>query len=155
MESTEEQRLRWRANKTRWRRANPEKNRAIVKRYRTKNKEKISQKLHKYYELNKYKWENRDLVARRKCVVSKHGLTLEDYDKLYEAQNGLCATCYQPETRKHKNGKVMALVVDHSHETSEIRGLLCHACNASLGLTKENVDTLNNMILYLKKSKGG
>lgn len=43
------------------------------------------------------------------------------------------------------------IYVDHDHETGEIRGLLCHGCNSVLGFSKENIQTLENTIKYLKE----
>lgn len=54
-------------------------------------------------------------------------MTAEEYDSLFEQQNGVCAICFQPETH------FKFLAVDHNHITGEIRGLLCHSCNLSLG----------------------
>lgn len=41
--------------------------------------------------------------------------------------------------------------VDHDHETGEIRGILCEYCNRALGMVKDDVAVLENMINYLKK----
>jgi hypothetical protein len=53
---------------------------------------------------------------------------------LEEWQHGLCAVC----------GQFLALVLDHDHETMEIRGLLCEPCNMREGFNWE----LRVMILY-------
>ena len=42
--------------------------------------------------------------------------------------------------------------IDHSHETGKVRGLLCHNCNMLLGHSKDNINTLENAIMYLNKS---
>ena len=40
--------------------------------------------------------------------------------------------------------------VDHNHETGAVRGLLCHGCNAGLGLLRENPNVILGLIEYLK-----
>ncbi len=78
----------------------------------------------------------------------KYGITKQEYDKLLEQQNGACAICGNPETKTHKGVK-LDLCVDHDHETGEIRGLLCKACNTALGLFRDNIENLSNAIDYL------
>lgn len=43
------------------------------------------------------------------------------------------------------------LCVDHDHSTMEIRGLLCHRCNTSLGLMRDDPALLQAAIDYLTK----
>jgi hypothetical protein len=45
-----------------------------------------------------------------------------------------------------------SLVVDHNHDTDEIRGLLCSGCNTGLGKLGDTVDSLILAINYLKGS---
>ena len=45
------------------------------------------------------------------------------------------------------------LCFDHDHKTGKFRGWLCSRCNATLGLVKENVETLLAIIDYIKKNK--
>lgn len=71
--------------------------------------------------------EGRSLVARRASLKKLYGLSLEQYDEMLANQNGVCALCY----RSSKPRKW--LDVDHNHSTGEVRGLLCMACNRSLG----------------------
>ncbi len=73
----------------------------------------------------------------------KYNLTLEEFNILSESQNNLCAICESPE-KSHKN-----LVVDHNHNTGEIRGLICSSCNKALGHAKDNKVLLEKMIMYL------
>lgn len=72
---------------------------------------------------------------------SLYGITVEQYDAMFEAQGGLCAICGRP-----GNGP---LRVDHDHETNEVRGLLCHGCNVAIGLMADDPDRLIAAAAYL------
>lgn len=85
---------------------------------------------------------------RRLAIKQNYGLTLEQYDAMVAAQNGLCAICDRPE-RAQRQGKVMRMPVDHCHKTGRIRALLCHSCNRALGLLGDDVDLLRKAIEYL------
>lgn len=78
-------------------------------------------------------------------IKYKYGISLEDYNKMYELQGGACAIC----NNKQDHGRTELLFVDHDHETSEVRGLLCHYCNAGLGYFKDDISNLSKAILYL------
>jgi len=56
---------------------------------------------------------------------STFGLTPEQYDAILAAQGGVCAICGQRPVSKR-------LAVDHSHDTGDVRGLLCSKCNWEL-----------------------
>ena len=84
----------------------------------------------------------------------KYGLSQEDWEKIYNDQEGKCAIC----GREAENYNLI-LCVDHDHSTREIRGLLCDWCNRSLlgALEKGSIDTINiiealkNYLGYLMK----
>ncbi len=71
------------------------------------------------------------VAERRKMLKTNFGITLEQYDQMFEKQNGVCAIC------NGINADGRRLAVDHSHETGKVRGLLCTRCNIGLG-TYEN-----------------
>ena len=71
----------------------------------------------------------------------KYGITLVEYDAMYAAQDGACASCKIPCDR---------LDVDHCHDTGRVRGLLCHPCNVALGLLREDSDRINALAMYAK-----
>lgn len=80
----------------------------------------------------------------------KYDITLEEYDGMFEHQNGVCAICLRPETTKNNQGAIKRLSVDHNHETGKNRGLLCHKCNMGLGYFDDNVVILHNAATYLE-----
>ena len=43
------------------------------------------------------------------------------------------------------------LSVDHDHDTGEVRGLLCHACNHALGLLKDDRRLVAKLLAYITK----
>jgi hypothetical protein len=86
---------------------------------------------------------------RRSHLKRTYNMTLDEYDAILESQGGVCEICKSPETHKRNS----FLAVDHCHETNKIRGLLCSHCNRSIGILKENIETLQNMIEYIKKHK--
>lgn len=71
-----------------------------------------------------------------------HGITIEQYDVMWEQQNGKCAIC-------GNTGEGRALCIDHDHKTGKIRGLLCVRCNTALGSFRDDINRLRNAILYL------
>jgi len=81
----------------------------------------------------------------------KFGITLEDFDRMVESQNGLCAICDGENVKI--NGKIVSLAVDHNHETGKVRGLLCNGCNTSLGRLK-TIAMLKKAIKYLEETDG-
>lgn len=70
--------------------------------------------------------EQASLRIRAWNLKKRYGLSLVDYDKMLEEQNGVCALCSRaPKTKK--------LHVDHDHETGIVRRLLCAYCNQGVG----------------------
>lgn len=73
-----------------------------------------------------------------------YGITLSEYNDLVVKQGNSCMICKTPFTN------VKDICVDHSHSTTEVRGLLCHPCNRGIGLLKEDIQVLYSAIRYLK-----
>lgn len=82
--------------------------------------------------------------GRKAALRNNYGLTLEQWDELFESQGGKCAICGEaPDPAKRR------FHVDHNHTTGAVRGILCHNCNLALGHSKESKDRLQAMIEYL------
>ncbi len=73
-------------------------------------------------------------------TLAKYGLRQQDYDRLMAEQGGACAICFN-------DGD--ALVIDHDHDTGNVRGLLCSQCNSLLGFACDDVRRLRSAIQYL------
>jgi hypothetical protein len=109
-------------------------NRKRVSKWQTNNPEKYSFQL----------W--------RSSLKRKYNVTVDEYNEMLEAQNSVCAICFQPETSTYK-GKVFRLAVDHCHSTEKIRGLLCRDCNQTLGKFNDDIQRFQNAVEYLQKNK--
>lgn len=94
-----------------------------------------------YYEKSKVKAGNR---RRRKYSITNYGITTEEYNRLYDDQDGRCAICRQPED-------IRSLSIDHNHKTGKVRGLLCRNCNSAIGLLKDSPARVGRAYKYLKK----
>ena len=77
----------------------------------------------------------------------RYGITLAEYDQMFEDQNGKCAICGTTEPGG-RNGRFH---VDHNHVTGVVRGLLCHHCNTALGKFGDDEATLQRAIDYLRE----
>jgi len=95
----------------------------------------------KYREANAEKLKMKDRISN---LRKNYGLELEQYNLMFENQNGLCAICNHPEKLNRM------LSVDHNHNTGEIRALLCQRCNFLIGMANENLDTLISAVSYLR-----
>jgi len=101
----------------------PEINRIRVKAWSQKNPEKYKLRMRKYSLKNKY------------------GLTIEQYQQMWDEQEGLCAICcIRP-----------CSVIDHSHSMKEVRSLLCPQCNVGIGMFDEVLERFDAAKQYLIK----
>lgn len=103
-------------------------------------------------EANPTYWRDRARRQREKLtdeqkrdidLKQRYGISLDDYNILFAAQNGLCAICKE-------KGSERGLFVDHNHETGKVRGLLCDNCNVGIARLKENGNILENAMNYLE-----
>ena len=83
-------------------------------------------------------------------VCSKRRISLEQYQKMLEAQDNKCEICGLEEICKDpKHDRVRRLSIDHCHRTGNVRGLLCHSCNTAIGKFKDDIELLHKAIRYI------
>jgi len=88
--------------------------------------------------------KNNPLVRIQTHRKWKYGISKEDWEVLYQRQQGLCAICDKAVDRNK-------MCTDHCHTTGEVRGLLCDDCNIALGRLKDSPDILKRAIAYLER----
>jgi hypothetical protein len=118
----------------------PEKHRARARRWQMANPERYAATQRAYRE------SGRKSISDRKSHLKRtYGITLDDYERMFEAQGGVCAICgeVRPEER--------TLHVDHDHLTGEIRGLLCFRCNNAIGDFREEYELFVRAAAYLDR----
>lgn len=84
----------------------------------------------KMWRANKSPEEKR--IKYLKGKKSRYGLSVEEYQRILDSQNGRCAICKNPPSEKRE------LDIDHDHNTGKVRGLLCQSCNIGIGFLKDD-----------------
>lgn len=93
---------------------------------------------------NYRKKNSKDKKYLNRIYQKKHryGLTEDQYLKMFEDQENKCSICGTSFEEKRA-------CVDHSHESGDVRGLLCDKCNRGLGNFDDDIEILKNAIEYL------
>jgi len=84
-------------------------------------------------------------IDKFRALRLKYGVTEQDFLVLWNAQDGLCAICFEPLE------KFSTPHLDHNHVSGVVRGLLCFTCNTALGKFHDSVVLLRSAIVYLEK----
>lgn len=137
-----------RAAQRRYRESHKEQIKAAARRYRETNKEKISEYARRKWRTDpdhREKHRVRNRRSQRRMVFKRvYGISLEDYDVMFERQGGACAIC-------KRTG--VTLCVDHCHLTGEVRGLLCIRCNSAIGFCSDDPAVLLAAAEYLQAAR--
>lgn len=120
---------------------NKKKMNAASKRWQQENLEACNKKKREYYQNNK-------TLIHRQRKARRYGLTLEELQNL----ESICACQVCGVSVEWANRAVAKddAVIDHCHESGEVRGVLCRTCNAGIGLLGDTAESLQNAINYLK-----
>jgi len=76
-------------------------------------------------------------------VRAKYGITKDDFTRLWDEQGGECAIC-------RVDLATVKCCIDHDHQTSEVRGLLCNVCNQGIGYFGDDPERLSVAAAYLR-----
>jgi hypothetical protein len=136
-----------------------ERNRAAARRYRETHKDQIKAAAERYRETHKdqinerarLKWQTdpelrkkRRLWQRKNVFKKVYGISMADYEAMFERQGGACAICKRTD---------VTLCVDHCHLTGEVRGLLCSQCNSAIGFCSDDPAVLQAAAAYLQAAR--
>jgi hypothetical protein len=115
-----------------------------------RNLNKCKSCIRQYYK--EYSKTDGYLIAQRKYNYKRRGydITMPQYNKLLSIHDGKCDICGAIETRSSLKRKFQ-LSLDHDHKTGTLRGFLCNKCNLLLGFAQDDINVLQNAILYLNK----
>jgi Recombination endonuclease VII len=130
-----------------------ERNRQTRRKWFSKNKGRINQLARERHARNREEnnAKQRAWVAGLSPETKKayklknmYGISYEQYEEMLKMQNNLCFVCGKDGTEEKP------LFVDHDHATEEVRGLLCHRCNMTLGFLERNEPLLPKFSEYLR-----
>lgn len=120
---------------------NLEKRKEYSRKYIKENREEINKN-------NKIRYHEKGGKehSRNYHLIRTYGISLEDYNNMFEEQNGKCSICKIDNSLLKKD-----LAVDHCHKTEKVRSLLCGNCNLGLGSFQDSIEFMEEAIVYLKK----
>lgn len=92
--------------------------------------------------------KNRRRNSKAARLSNTYGITITEYEALYEQQQGCCVTC---------GGWRKVLDVDHDHAKEKaglppretVRGLICRSCNKTLAVVRDSASRLRALAAYL------
>lgn len=136
-------------------------NREAVKRYRDRRRQRgeprppdrsraslNSEQLERLRARERAWSKNNPLKVRNKQLKRRYGITLEQWTRVFEQQGRKCMACPTTDPGKHQ------WATDHDHETGQLRGILCHACNLLIGALgdceAEVFATAERLLKYLR-----
>lgn len=121
-------------------RDNDERNRLRRKHYKSNSEHREKCKL----LANKYAKENPHKRIER--VIKSYGITLSQFNIILTEQNNRCKICGKEFDRNRRK----SMAIDHCHTTNKVKGILCTNCNCGIGHFKDNIESLQKAILYLR-----
>jgi hypothetical protein len=87
--------------------------------------------------------ERDPLFSKRDWYQRRYGITIEDRERMFAAQDGICAIC----------ASAPAEHIDHDHRTGLVRALLCGRCNRGIGMFDDDPARLRDAADYLASAR--
>jgi hypothetical protein len=115
--------------------------------WREEHREELIEDWHEKWATDD-EFRQRQQAKSRAKQLKKYGLTVADYERMENAQKGVCLICGS----KTRRGRY--LCVDHCHLRLVVRGLLCGSCNTGLGSFEDNAERMRAGADYLDRAKG-
>lgn len=110
------------------------------------HKEYMKKKLEITPDYNRSKWQKHVTTGmRRKYKMRQmYGITLEQYEEIFVDQKGICPICSLELIRGRTS------VIDHSHVTGKVRGIIHQRCNNALGNFLDSPEICKRAADYLE-----
>lgn len=93
------------------------------------SREKDKQGYNEYMRIHRKNHPRKKALERNRMLKHRYGITQDQYNEIFISQEDKCNIC-----KKHQDEFKRPLVVDHDHNTSKIRGLLCDGCNTTIAI---------------------
>lgn len=117
--------------------------REVGRHYYAQNRDRIRARVRARQKLKRVEYLD---YQQRYRLLSRFGITREEWQALLDAQGGVCAICGGSEP-----GGSGTWHTDHCHATGCVRGILCHFCNLGLGNFRDDPARLEGAITYLQR----
>ncbi len=79
-------------------------------------------------------------------LLRKYDMTIEDKQRMWDEQKGLCAVCFKPLPDIYNRD----CQVEHDHATNKVRSLAHWYCNMVVGVMENHPVMLEDVVAYLK-----
>ena len=89
---------------------------------------------------------------RDKYYKKKYGISYKGVMRMFLQQKKKCKICGVKLKLPNEKGSNGIAVIDHCHDTDNIRGLLCTNCNTGIGKLGDNVESLRRAVKYLENA---
>lgn len=97
-------------------------------------------------------WKRNNPLHKNKqrswTLQQKYGISIEQWNAMFDRQNGLCPICEKPLYKPDNAAGRRAAAVDHDHKTGRVRGLTCSNCNR-YAIAKNTLETAKRLVTYL------
>jgi hypothetical protein len=87
---------------------------------------------------------NMPLLRRESHLRRVYGITIAEYEHLFQAQGECCACCKSVDPKSEQGW-----CIDHEHDTKIVRGILCAQCNRGIGFLGDTQEGVQKAVDYL------